>query len=87
MRAKRNRLISTIGLSALVAIPATVAIAADGDGGEKLAQPNVALQQPAPATTVPAVQGASAEERLRWIPGPEQLNVPGNPAFGRVAST
>jgi hypothetical protein len=86
MKAKRNKFLSTIGLATFLAVPATAAIAADGDGLEKLAQANVALQRPAPATQAPATQSPSTEERLRWIPGPDQLNVPGNPAFGRVAS-
>ena len=85
MNATPNRLIATIGLGALVALPAA-AIAADGDGLEKLAQPNVALQQPAPFTKAPAAQGVSAEERLRWLPSSDTLNVPGDRTFGRVAS-
>ena len=85
MKAKPHRLMATIGIGALMALPAA-ATAADGDGPEKRAQASVALQQPAPAAKAPATQSVSDEERLRWMPGPDQLNVPGNAAFGRVAS-
>ena len=85
MNAIPNRLIATIGFGALVALPAA-ALAADGDGLEKITQANVASQQPAPVTKAPAAQGVSAEERLRWVPSSDTLNVPGDPTFGRVAS-
>ena len=85
MNLKRNRMISTIGLSAVLGLLATAAVA-DGDGLEKIMQARAGDQRPVPAVSAPAPQAVSAEVRQSWIPGPEQLNVPGNPAFGRVAS-
>jgi hypothetical protein len=84
MNLKRNRMISTIGLSAVLGSLAPMAIAADGDGLERLAQTRAGDQRIVSAVQAPAAQGVSDQVRLQWIPAPDQLNVPGNPAFGRV---
>jgi hypothetical protein len=85
MNATTNLSVAAIALGALFGLPAA-AIAADGDGGEKLAPAKVAVQQPAQVAKAPATQRVSDQERQRWIPSADQLNVPGDPNFGRVAS-
>ena len=87
MKPKAIRLISGIGLSAVFVLVSTAVSAADGNGLETRAQPSASFQQPMATVKAPAAQGVSAEERVKWIPTPQQLNVPGNPAFGRVASS
>ena len=88
MKLNRNRMISTIGLSVLFGCLAPTAIAADGDGLEKLSQTRAGDQRTASAVkapAAPAAQKVSDEVRRQWIPA-DQLNVPGNSAFGRVGT-
>ena len=84
MKLKRNRMISTLGLSVLFGSFGPTAIAADGD----VLETRAGDQRTAPAVkapAAPAAQKVSDEVRRQWIPA-NQLNVPGNPAFGRVGT-
>jgi hypothetical protein len=51
-------------------------------------QPNAGSRQPVviASATTPAAQAVNADERMSVVTATGQLSVPGNPAFGRVAS-
>jgi hypothetical protein len=101
MKLMSSRPILTIGLFAALAVLAPSAIAADGNGPESSrasVQAGIDNQRQAQAVTtptvnrprssaVPTLRGASADQNRQGVPTPQELNVPGNPAFGRVASS
>jgi hypothetical protein len=91
MKLNRNRLIAAIGLCASFGFLPT-AFVAEGVPADKFPQANANLQQPGIAAPAPAAQVAGAGERVAGAAARDrlkvpELNVPGTPAFGRVAST
>lgn len=101
MKLMSNRSMLTIGVCAALGVLAPSAIAADGNGPESSpasARAGTDNQRQAQAATtstlnrpwrsaVPALRGASADQKQQAVPTPQELNVPGNPAFGRLASS
>jgi hypothetical protein len=93
MKLKRNRLISTIGMCMSFGLLPASAMA-DNVPADRFPQASAAPQQPVVpqqqvvigSARAPAAQGVGAEERLTAVANSGQLNAPGSPAFGRVAS-